>query len=138
MTLPPLRDPDTGETTPRPPFDPCAVEIGDVSYPSFLPVASSGRRSRACASPTRGGCGTRASAATAGAAPSSTAPSSRHAGRWSTTSPSPTPTSTRCSAHLEATGVPILEGPYPFGETRAVLIEDLDGLALELIQAGSD
>ena len=27
--------------------------------------------------------------------------------------------------------------PYPFGETRAVLIEDLDGLALELIEAGS-
>ncbi len=41
-------------------------------------------------------------------------------------------------AHLKATGVPILEGPYPFGETRAVLIEDLDGLALELIEAGAD
>ena len=41
-------------------------------------------------------------------------------------------------AHLAATSVPILEGPYPFGETRAVLIEDLDGLALELIEAGAD
>ena len=30
-------------------------------------------------------------------------------------------------------GVPILEGRYPFGDTRAVLIEDLDGLALEVI-----
>lgn len=40
-------------------------------------------------------------------------------------------------AHLESRGVPILEGPYPFGETRAVLIEDLDGMALELIEAGS-
>ena len=40
-------------------------------------------------------------------------------------------------AHLEARGVPILEGPYPFGETRAVLIEDLDGMAVELIEAGS-
>ena len=38
-------------------------------------------------------------------------------------------------AHLESRGVPIIEGPYPFGETRAVLIEDLDGLALELIEA---
>lgn len=27
--------------------------------------------------------------------------------------------------------------PYPFGETRAVLIEDLDGMALELIEGGS-
>ena len=39
-------------------------------------------------------------------------------------------------AHLEARGVPILEGPYPHGDTRAVLIEDLDGMALELIEAG--
>ena len=37
----------------------------------------------------------------------------------------------------EARGVPILEGPYPFGESRAVLIEDLDGMAVELIEAGS-
>ena len=41
-------------------------------------------------------------------------------------------------AHLEATGVPVVEGPYSFGETRAVLIEDLDGLALELIEADAD
>ena len=39
-------------------------------------------------------------------------------------------------AHLEAAGVPILDGPYPFGAGRAVLIEDLDGLALELIEVG--
>ena len=37
--------------------------------------------------------------------------------------------------HLEATGVPILEGPYPFGETRALLVEDPNGLAYELIEA---
>ena len=40
-------------------------------------------------------------------------------------------------ARLTAAGIPILEGPYAFGDTRAVLIEDLDGLALELIKAGS-
>ena len=28
----------------------------------------------------------------------------------------------------------ILEGPYKFGDTRAVLIEDIDGLAFELIE----
>ena len=37
-------------------------------------------------------------------------------------------------AHLEATGVQLVEGPYPFGGGRAILIEDLDGLALELIE----
>ena len=39
-------------------------------------------------------------------------------------------------AHLEAAGIPILEGPYAFGNTQAVLIEDLDGLAIELLEAG--
>ncbi len=39
-------------------------------------------------------------------------------------------------ARLEAAGVPIIEGPYPFGAGRAVLIEDLDRLALELIEEG--
>ena len=38
-------------------------------------------------------------------------------------------------AHLETRGVPILEGPYTFGDTRAVLIEDPNGLAYELIEA---
>tara|TARA_B100000686_G_C16775672_1_gene968297 strand:+ start:237 stop:389 length:153 start_codon:yes stop_codon:yes gene_type:complete len=38
-------------------------------------------------------------------------------------------------AHLEAKSVPILEGPYVLGETRAILIEDPNGLAYELIEA---
>ena len=38
---------------------------------------------------------------------------------------------------LAAARIPILEGPCAFGDTRAVPIEDLDGLALELIEAGS-
>jgi catechol 2,3-dioxygenase-like lactoylglutathione lyase family enzyme len=38
-------------------------------------------------------------------------------------------------AHLKATGIRILEGPYRFADTRAVLIEDPDGLAFELIEA---
>jgi catechol 2,3-dioxygenase-like lactoylglutathione lyase family enzyme len=37
-------------------------------------------------------------------------------------------------AHLQAKRVPI-EGPYTLGDTRAVMIEDPDGLALELIEA---
>jgi catechol-2,3-dioxygenase len=38
-------------------------------------------------------------------------------------------------AHLKSKNVPILQGPYTLGDTRAVLIEDPDGLALELIEA---
>ena len=38
--------------------------------------------------------------------------------------------------HLKATGVPIVKGPYRFGNARAIMIDDLDGLALELIEEG--
>lgn len=38
-------------------------------------------------------------------------------------------------AHLKAKKVPILEGPYTFAGRRAVLVEDPDGLAFELIEA---
>ena len=43
-------------------------------------------------------------------------------------------TGRRQITHLRATGVPIVKGPYKFGDTRAVLIEDLDGLGVELIE----
>ena len=138
VTLPPLRDPDTGETAPRPPYDPCAVEIGDVSYPSFLPVGqlrtpiASVRLdnagwmwySRQCRD---GRCG-----------PELDRPLVPSRGQVVDHVAVTYPDLDPVLAHLEATGVSILEGPYPFGETRAVLIEDLDGLALELIEAGSD
>jgi catechol 2,3-dioxygenase-like lactoylglutathione lyase family enzyme len=38
-------------------------------------------------------------------------------------------------AHLKMTNVPILEGPYKFADTRAILVEDPDGLVFELIEA---
>ena len=138
VTLPPRRDPDTGETAPRPPYDPCPVEIGDVSYPSFLPVgqlrtpiasvrlANAGWMwySRQCRD---GRCG-----------PDLDRPLAPSRGQAVDHVAVTYPDLDPVLAHLEATGVPIVEGPYPFGETRAVLIEDLDGLALELIEAGSD
>jgi hypothetical protein len=37
-------------------------------------------------------------------------------------------------AHLKATGIAILTGPYKLAETRAIMIEDLDGLGLELVE----
>lgn len=38
-------------------------------------------------------------------------------------------------ARLRAAGVPILEGPYAFGEGRAALISGPDGLVLELVES---
>ena len=37
-------------------------------------------------------------------------------------------------ARLKAAHVPVVSGPYTFGDTRAILIEDPDGLGLELIE----
>lgn len=37
-------------------------------------------------------------------------------------------------AHVEANGVRVSEGPYPFGDTRAAMIEGPDGLSIELIE----
>ena len=43
----------------------------------------------------------------------------------------------RCLFASRLARVPIVEVPYPFGETCAALIEELDGMALALIEAGS-
>ena len=36
---------------------------------------------------------------------------------------------------LRREGVKILEAPHAFGDTRVFMIEDLDGLAIELVEA---
>ncbi len=136
MTLPPRRDPETGETSPRAAYDPCDVEVGDVSYPTFLPMGQLRRPigsvrmanagwawySRQCRD---GRCG-----------PELDRPLVPSRGQVVDHVGISYPDLDPVLAHLEARGVPILEGPYPYGDTRAVLIEDLDGMALELIEAG--
>ncbi len=137
MELPPLRDPDTGAPTPRELHDPCDVEIGDVSYASFLPMGQLRRPiasvrladagwmwyTRQCRD---GRCG-----------PELDRPLVPSRGQVVDHVAIAYPDLEPVLAHLEARGVPILEGPYPFGESRAVLIEDLEGMAIELIEADS-
>ena len=115
--------------------EPCRVELGPVSYPTFIPagqlrqpigvvrLANTGLAwyTRQCRD---GRCGPDGDQPLAG----SRGQVVDHVGL---TYPDLGPV----IAHLGATGVQIVEGPYPFGDTRAVLIEDLDGLALELIEA---
>ena len=114
--------------------DPCDVEIGPVSYPTFMPagqlrqpigvvrLANAGFAwyTRQCRD---GRCGDMD-----GPLVPSRGQVMDHVGLSY-------PDLEPVLAHLEAAGIPILEGPYPFGDTRAVLIEDVDGLALELIEA---
>ena len=138
MELPPRRDPDSGVLTPRALHDPCDVEIGDVSFPTFLPMGQLRRPigvvqlenagwawyTRQCRD---GRCG-----------PELDRPLVPSRGQVVDHVAISYPDLDPVLAHLETAGVPILEGPYPFGDTRAALIEDLDGLALELVEIVSD
>ena len=117
--------------------DPCDVEIGDVSYPTFLPMGQLRRPigvvrlentgwawyTRQCRD---GRCG-----------PELDRPLAPSRGQVVDHVAISYPDLDPLLAHLAAAGIPILEGPYPFGDTRAVLIEDLDGLALELVEAAA-
>lgn len=116
------------------PSEPCEVEIGPVSYPTFMPVGQLRQPigvvrfvngnfawyTRQCRD---GRCG-----------PDTDQPLTRSRGQVMDHVGLSYPDLEPVLAHLQSAGIPILEGPYPFGESRAVLIEDLDGLALELIE----
>ena len=137
MELPPRRDPESGALEPRALHDPCDVEVGDVSYPTFLPMGQLRRPigvvrlanagwawyTRQCRD---GRCG-----------PELDRPLVPSRGQVVDHVAISYPDLDPVLANLEAAGVPILEGPYPFGDTRAALIEDLDGLALELVEAAA-
>ena len=133
-TMPPRRDPDTGELVPRELNDPCVVEIGPVSFPTFFPGGQLrqpnasvmlsntnwfwyGRQCRF------GRCGE-----------GEDKPLAPSRGQVVDHMGLAYPDLDLVMDHLAATGVPILEGPYEFGETQAILIEDLDGFSLELIE----
>jgi hypothetical protein len=130
----PVRDPQTGAMAARAAWAPCDVPIGEVGYPSFMPQGqlripignvrfANGSwqwYTRQCRD---GRC-----------AGGNDTPLTRSRGQVVDHVALTYPDLDAVMAHLKATNVPILSGPYRFGETRAILIEDLDGLALELIE----
>jgi hypothetical protein len=135
MQLPPVRDPNTGQLTPRTAWSPCDVPIGEVSYPTFirsgqLRIPIGGVRfanggwswyTRQCRF---GRCG-----------PGGDQPLAKSRGTVVDHIALSFPDLSAVIAHLKSKKVPILEGPYTFGNTRAIMIEDLDGLAIELVEA---
>jgi hypothetical protein len=134
MQLPSVRDPSTGQMVQRTKWDPCDVPLGDVSYPTFMPqgqlrlpignvrFANGGWSwyTRQCRS---GRCGN-----------GNDQPLARSGGQVVDHVGLSYPNLDAVMAHLKETGVSILQGPYRFGDTRAIMIEDLDGLGLELIE----
>ena len=134
LEMPPAADPAIGQMTPPPVADPCEVPVGQPGYPTFLPegqvrsprilIQFSGGTMLGYPRQCRDGrCGE--------GNDTPLVPSRGHVVDHVALG---YPDLDRVLTHLAATGVPIVEGPYAFGETRAILIEDLDGLALELIE----
>jgi beta-lactamase superfamily II metal-dependent hydrolase len=135
MQLPPTRDAATGQTTPHERWDPCDVPIGEVGYPSFMPQGqlripignvrfTNGNwawYTRQCRA---GRCGV-----------GNDKPLSPSKGQVVDHVALAYPNLDAVINHLKTTGVPITKGPYSFGQTRAIMIEDVDGLSLELIEA---
>ena len=125
-----------GVESARAPFEPCGVEVGPVSYATFIPggqlrqpigvvrLANAGWAwyTRQCRFGRCGDDGDRPLGPSRGQVVDHVALIY--------------PDLDVVIAHLEAKGVPIVKGPYPFGESelRAIMIEDLDGLSLELIE----
>lgn len=116
-------------------WDPCDVPVGEITFPTYmqrgqLRIPAGNARvadaswlwyPRQCRS---GRCG-----------PGNDQPLARSRGQVVDRIGIAYPDLNAVIAHLKATNVPIVEGPYKFGDTRAVLIEDPDGLAFELIEA---
>ena len=136
MQFSPRRDPQTGQVNQSPTaFSPCDVPIGEVSYPSFIrsgqlriPIGNVRFANGGWSWYTRqcrfGRCGA-----------GNDQPLSKSKGQVIDHVALAYPDLDAVIAHLKATGVPILSGPYKLADTRAVMIEDMDGLGVELVEA---
>jgi len=135
-TFPPNANPfDEGLSFKNGKWDPCDVPVGEVTFPTYmksgqLRIPAGNARvanaswlwyPRQCRS---GRCGG-----------GNDQPLSRSRGQVVDHIGLTYPDLDKVIAHLRATNVRIAQGPYKFGDTRALLIEDPDGLAFELIEA---
>lgn len=132
MQLPPERDEATGQTRRRPPWEPCAVQPGEPSWPSLEPVGtirqprgsvqfaggSLAFYPRQCI---RGRCGEdRPLTSSRGQVLDHLAFTVRDLDRW--------------ASRLRDAGVKFLHEPHPWGPTRAFMFEGPDALAIELVE----
>jgi catechol 2,3-dioxygenase-like lactoylglutathione lyase family enzyme len=131
MELPPVRGAE-GRTTPRPPYEPCAAEPGEAGWPSLERIGTI----RTPNASVRHGNGTlsfypnQCDAARCGRP----TPLARSRGQAIDHVAFTVDGLDAWYERLRSAGVTILEAPHAFGDTRAFMIEDLDGLAIELIE----
>jgi catechol 2,3-dioxygenase-like lactoylglutathione lyase family enzyme len=131
MELPPIRD-SSGAESPRAPWNPCEVPYAEASWPSLEPIGTirqpaggvrfgNGSMSwypRQCV---RGRCGRDQALV-------------RSRGQALDHVAFTVDNLDALLQRLRRAGVTVLEEPYAFGDTRAFMIEDPDGLAIELIE----
>jgi catechol 2,3-dioxygenase-like lactoylglutathione lyase family enzyme len=131
MELTPARDAN-GVESPRPPWNPCATPYGEATWPSLEPIGTirqpagtvrfaNGSMSwypRQCVG---GRCGR-------------DAPLARSRGQALDHVAFVVDEMDALLERLHRAGVKVLLEPYAFGDTRAFMIEDPDGLAIELIE----
>jgi catechol 2,3-dioxygenase-like lactoylglutathione lyase family enzyme len=131
MELPPVRD-SSGVETPRKPWDPCVVTYGEAGWPSLEPIGTIRQPSGSV----------RFANGTMSWYPRQCVRS--RCGRDEPLVPSRGQALDHVAfsvvgfdallARLRRAGVKVLVEPYAFGDTRAAMIEDPDGLAIELIE----
>ena len=134
MELPPLRD-SSGKESPHPPWNPCEAAYGEAGWPSLEPIGTIRQPSGSV----RFGNGAM-----------SWYPRQcvgNRCGRDQKLVPSRGQVLDHVAftveefdalyAKVRREGVKVLEAPHTFGDTRAFMIEDPDGLAIELVASRS-
>jgi len=132
MQLPPVRD-SSGKDVPRTPWTPCDVAYGDAGWPSLEPIGTIRQPSGSV----RFGNGTmswypRQCVASRCGHDQKLVPSR---GQVLDHVAFVVDDFDALYAKMRGDGVKLIEAPHPFGDTRAFMIEDLDGLAIEIVAA---
>jgi catechol 2,3-dioxygenase-like lactoylglutathione lyase family enzyme len=131
MQLPPTRD-ASGVESAREPWNPCDASYGEPTWPSLEPIGTI----RQPAGAVRFGNGSMSwyPRQCVGARCGDDRPLVPSRGQALDHVAFTVDSLDAWLRRLRAAGVKVLDGPYPFGETRAFMIEDPDGLAIELVE----
>ena len=131
MELPPVRD-SSGVESPRKPWDPCDPPYATASWPSLEPIGTIRQPSGAVRF--ANGSMSWYPRQCVGARCGRDRPLARSRGQVLDHVAFTIDSLDVLLRRLRGAGVRVLEEPYTFGETRAFMIEDPDGLAIELIE----
>ncbi|HEX4936443.1 MAG TPA: VOC family protein, partial [Gemmatimonadaceae bacterium] len=131
FALPPVRD-SSGAERPRPAYDPCVAPTGEAGWPSLERIGTI-RQPAATVRYANGSMGAYPRQCT-GSRCGAARPLVRSRGQVLDHVAFGVRDFDARYARLVRAGVTILEPPHRFGATRAFMLEDPDGLAVELVE----